>query len=423
MRVLFAVFPATAHLHPMAPLAWALQSAGHEVRVASHPEMADAITAVGLNAVQVGETVDMMAPAPDIRAQLDRITEAVQTSGNPDAQLWEILRRRVLPALAKYFPAEVTEEGSRSVLDDLVDFTRGWQPDLVLWDPAFLPAPVAARAAGAAHARLMWGTDYFAWSRHTLRQLGDRPGVEPLHDPHAALVRPMAERYGIDFDEELLVGQWTVDPMPSHLRLPLDVRYVPLRWVPFNGAAPVPQWLLEPPKRPRVCLTLGLTARERAKGSEVAVSDLLEMVADLDVELVATLDKSQTASLRTVPDNVRTIDYLPLNQLLPSCSAVIHHGGYGTMAAAVAHRVPQLVTWEDGGDAMVTAAYVTERGAGLAMDREQFTVAGLKQQLLRILNEPSFQQAADRLYADMLATPGPHEVVPVLERLTAQHRG
>ncbi|MET9519979.1 hypothetical protein [Streptomyces sp. NPDC002994] len=35
MRVLFAVFPATAHLHPITPLAWALQNAGHQVRVVS----------------------------------------------------------------------------------------------------------------------------------------------------------------------------------------------------------------------------------------------------------------------------------------------------------------------------------------------------------------------------------------------------
>ncbi|GGK26486.1 glycosyl transferase [Streptomyces camponoticapitis] len=420
MRVLFAVFPATAHLHPVTPLAWALQSAGHEVRIVSHPEMADTISAVGLTPVPLGETVDLTAPAPDIGPQLDRVTRALSLT--TDTHLWEILRRRVLPALAKYFPAGPAAAGHRDMLDDLVEFARGWQPDLVLWDPAFPPAPVAARVSGAAHARLMWGLDYFAWARQKFLERPERPGGEPVEDPQVAVVRPMLERYGLEFDEETLLGQWTVDPMPARLRLPLAVRSVPVRWVPFNGSAAVPDWLHEPPKRPRVCLSLGLTARERDKDSEVAISDLLDMVSDLDVELVATLNSSQLASLSGVPDNVRTVDYLPLNQLLPSCSAIIHHGGYGTYAAAVAHRVPQLITWEEGGDAMVTARYVTERGAGLAMDREHFSVDGLKRQLVRILEEPSFQEGAAGLYADSLTAPGPQEIVPLLERLTARHR-
>ncbi|MDK1474574.1 hypothetical protein QNO07_14285 [Streptomyces sp. 549] len=85
------------------------------------------------------------------------------------------------------------------------------------------------------HARLLWGTDCFAWSRSALRQLGARPGAEPLEDPHAALARPMLDRYGFALDEELIVGQWTVDPMPSRLRQPLDVRFVPVRWATFTG--------------------------------------------------------------------------------------------------------------------------------------------------------------------------------------------
>lgn len=34
MRVLFTTFPIPSHLHLLAPLAWALRAAGHEVGVA-----------------------------------------------------------------------------------------------------------------------------------------------------------------------------------------------------------------------------------------------------------------------------------------------------------------------------------------------------------------------------------------------------
>ena len=325
MRVLFAVFPATAHLHPITPLAWALQSAGHEVRVVSHPEMAGPISAVGLTPVSLGETVDLKAPAPDIRPRLERVTRALALTS--DSHPWRVFSEQVLPALGKYFPAGPPATGHRDMLDDLVEFTGAWQPDLVLWDPAFLPAPIAARLSGAAHARMMWGPDYFAWSRKKFLERPQPPGAEPVEDPQLAVLGPMLDRYGMEFDEELLLGQWTVDPLPTALQLPLDTRSVPVRWVPYNGSSAVPDWLHEQPKRPRVGLSLGITERERAKDGQFSISELVGTVAELDIELVATLNADQLASLDNIPDNVRTVDYLPLNQLLPSCSAIIHHGG------------------------------------------------------------------------------------------------
>jgi hypothetical protein len=40
---------------------------------------------------------------------------------------------------------------------------------------------------------------------------------------------------------------------------------------------------------------------------------------------------------------VRVVDFVPLNALLPTCSAVVHHGGSGTFAAVLEHGVPQLI--------------------------------------------------------------------------------
>ncbi|HZN74657.1 MAG TPA: glycosyl transferase family 28, partial [Micromonosporaceae bacterium] len=39
MRVLFTTFAWPSHYFPMVPLAWALQAAGHEVRMTSQPEL------------------------------------------------------------------------------------------------------------------------------------------------------------------------------------------------------------------------------------------------------------------------------------------------------------------------------------------------------------------------------------------------
>ena len=59
MRVLFVANPEKAHLLAMVPLAWALRTAGHEVRVAGQPAFADLITQAGLTAVPVGRDADL----------------------------------------------------------------------------------------------------------------------------------------------------------------------------------------------------------------------------------------------------------------------------------------------------------------------------------------------------------------------------
>ena len=44
-----------------------------------------------------------------------------------------------------------------------------------------------------------------------------------------------------------------------------------------------------------------------------------------------------------LPPDVRHVDYVPFSRLLPHCAALVHHGGIGTAAQALAAGIPQLV--------------------------------------------------------------------------------
>src|SRR5262249_33834850 len=44
-----------------------------------------------------------------------------------------------------------------------------------------------------------------------------------------------------------------------------------------------------------------------------------------------------------LPDGVRHFAWVPLSKLLPHASALVHHGGIGTSAAALAAGIPQVV--------------------------------------------------------------------------------
>ncbi len=437
MRVVFTVWPAPAHLYPVVPLAWALQSAGHEVCVASHPVLADAIVAAGLTPVPVGDPgVPPMGPGkpyPQERARLDELTARLDLDP-AQRDPWDIFYQFMLPAIWDFHPAGAPADQPRPGVDDLVAFARRWKPDLVLWDPCWPGAAVAARAAGAAQARLLWGQDYFAWSLDEFAARGtSAPGEHPLIEA----VAPVAQRHQVPLDDELLRGQWTVNPTPKGVWLPARTRDVAMRWVPFAAQTAAPTWLYEPGRR-RIAVSLGLSQRTYMQGGWGHVPSLLEAVADLDVEVVATLNAVQLDNVGTVPDNVRLVDYLPLNSLLPTCDALVHHGGMGTYATAAALGVPQLITDSDVdqglaavGDGSVaakhiestaTARHVVERGAGLALDIGHPSAEAMHKQIVRVLQTPAFAEGATALHEDILATPSPAEVVGALERLTRSRR-
>ncbi|MFJ9865368.1 activator-dependent family glycosyltransferase [Streptomyces sp. NPDC101165] len=416
MRVLFTVFPATAHVHPIVPLAWALQNAGHDVRVAIHPDAVDLVTDAGLTAVPLGnrETLSSVVEFNSNLDLLDGLDDSFALDTGRETPRWEEQWYGLTQVLAMFTP----------VLPDLVSLVERWRPDLVLWDPFCPAAAVAARIGGAAQARILWGQDNIAWLRAQSKQQLASRGAGPGQDPVNALMRPMLNPYGLDYDDELLLGQWTVDPMPPGMRLPLDLPYQSMRRVPYNGAAVVPDWLLDRTDRPRVCLTLGVGGRGRQlfRESGVGFPEIVTALAELDIELVATIDAKQRDRVTTVPDNVRLVDYVPLSQLLPTCSAIIHHGGGGTFAAAVAHQVPQLITPMPFWGEHVTARYAADRGAGLLVPSAELTAEKLRDQLARLLTEPAFGEGAAALYREMREVPSPAELVPVLEDLTAKHR-
>lgn len=430
MRVLFTTFGARNHVHAQVALAWALRVAGHEVRMASHPDLADVIARTGLTAVPVGRELNEDQVMEELREREDTSRETYDDD-TPDAQL--------LLAMDELRPEKLTYDhmhgvftamtsavfqnySSAEMIEELVDFARGWRPDLVVWDPLTFGGAVAARVTGAAHARLMFGLDLVGRMRESyLAEVDSRPaGLR--EDPMREWLGWVMERYGGTFSEDLVTGQWTIDPVPTSLRLPADLPYVAVSCVAYNGRGSIPPWLREVPKRPRVCLTLGVSHREVMGGDQASIGELIDAVAGLDVEVVATLNARQLREVDSLPANVRAVDFVPMDALLPSCSAIISHGGSGTVHAAFLHGVPQILVpgtmWDNG----IRADLVERSGAGLRLDAETLTADALRDALTRLLTEPSFAAGADRLRRETLATPSPRDIVPVLESLTAEHR-
>jgi UDP:flavonoid glycosyltransferase YjiC (YdhE family) len=111
-----------------------------------------------------------------------------------------------------------------------------------------------------------------------------------------------------------------------------------------------------------------------------------------------------SALLEPLPPAVRTAPFLPQAALLPHCRAVVSHPGAGTMLGALCHGLPQLCL-PQGTDQPSNTAALLPTGAALALQPDQSTADAVAEALGRLLNEPSFRQAATQLRAEIERMP------------------
>ncbi len=412
MRVVFCSMASKSHLFGLVPLAWAFRAAGHEVRVVASPALTEDTTAAGLTAVPVGEDIDlvdfMSHAGYDI---IDYVRSLDFSEQDPTTLTWDYLLG-MQTVLTPTFYALMSPD---SLIEGMISFCRKWRPDLVIWEPLTFAAPIAASITGIPHARLLWGPDITTRARQNFLKLLPTQPVEHQEDPLAEWLTSAQVKFGgraADvFDEELVVGQWTIDPAPARIRLDTGVETIGMRYVDYNGPSVVPEWLHEEPKRRRVCLTLGISARENSIG-QMSVDELLNALGDVDAEIVATFDEQQLVGVKSIPDNIRTVGFVPMHALLPTCAATVHHGGPGSWHTAAIHGVPQVIL-PDGWDTAVRAQRTQDYGAGITLPVPELTPDRLRESVQRVLGDVAYRDSAARMREDMFAEPSPAEVVGI----------
>lgn len=100
-----------------------------------------------------------------------------------------------------------------------------------------------------------------------------------------------------------------------------------------------------------------------------------------------------------LPSHVRHFSYVPFSALLPRSAALIHHGGIGTSAQALAAGIPQLVV-PFAHDQPDNAMHLRRLGVAQMLPARACTPRALIKALARLDSEP--MRAACRLRARML---------------------
>jgi hypothetical protein len=291
--------------------------------------------------------------------------------------------------------APVFAELAAAFSKPVVDLAAAWRPDLVLHTPLHGAALLAAAVTGVPAVAFPDG-------------LGRA----------AAVPEALAEHLGEVFAEYGVAGlparRRTLDVAPPSLfDGPADG--LPMRYVPFNGGAVVPDWLAPgagDPQRPRIAVTLGSVQPQL--GGLGPVGAVLELAGEVGAEFVLALGDVDTDSLGPLPGNVRAVGWLPLSVLLPTCTALVHHGGGGSTLTGLVSGVTQLVL-QGSGDWAVNTEPLLRRGAALTAPADDLDGALLR----RLVEDPQLRTATAQLQAEIATLPTPAEVAGDLERLVA----
>jgi UDP:flavonoid glycosyltransferase YjiC (YdhE family) len=405
MRVLFTTWAQTGHYQPMVPLAWALRAAGHDVVVATHPAFAPVVTGSGVPALPVGPDIDVPAEVRRRCAAPQGEPPAPTGSGTGIGAAGTAVRTRDLPeSRSGREILRIIVEGCAAMVDDALDYARAWRPDLVVFEPTGLLGPLVAELLGIPAVRLLWGPDFTAG----LQRIAGR------------LMAPVLDRFGLhDLD---ITGLVTLDPCPPRLRAHDSVRREPMRFVGYHGPMTMPRRLLDPAARPRVCVTGGATLHTVGLRDAYLVPRIVRAIGGLDVEVVVAALPGQRELFDDLPDNVVHFGPVPLVGLLPTCAALIHHGGAGTTMSSVVSGVPQLVVTSQP-ESVYNARQVAATGAGLHLPDEEASVERVPACLSTLLGDAAPGAAARQLRAEARALPSPATAVGRLVELATRRPG
>ncbi len=366
MRVLVTCQPGIGHFRPVEPFARALVDAGHDVMWATSRPFVDHASGpwhvhpMGLEYTLGSLSVDFDDVPPP----------------GPER----------LPYMADLFGRRSAVASARS-LEAVVD---AWQPHVILRDYLELGAALvgASRGLRVVTAGAYWGGAVRALSPFVVRA-AEELGlglVDPLRLQHGDLLMP------------------AMPPGFTQVSSFARTRYVRPH-VPT--VAPV---AASRDHRPLVHVTLGTT---EANHNTTLYRRCIEAGAALGARVVAAVGHHvDIDALGTLPEGARVVRFADHDALLPQCSAVITHGGYGTLMSCMGLGVPVVVIPQNA-DQPANAGSVTRLGIGLGVGRDP-SVEQVRNALAHALSSVAMRRSALQMGQHIRALPGPAEAVDAI---------
>jgi rhamnosyltransferase subunit B len=339
LSILLPAIGSSGDVNPVIGLGKALKGRGHDVTVATNAFFTEQVAAGGLGFAELGTRQEAETLMRDPRLWHPRrgFGSIVELALLPNiARLYRLIEERrgpnlVVAATTLCLGARVAQDRlgvptatihmQPSVLRSLVDNGRLWRLDM---------GPGMPRAVKRA---LFWFMD----TVYAERKVG--PGLNAFR-AEVGLPPVRGIFSGYMHSPELVLGlfpEWYAPPQPdwpANTRLTGFVledgggepdAHAEADAFLASGAAPV-------------LVTPGSAAMDR----EAFFKRTIAACASLGAR--AMLVTNHPAQLpRALPPGIRAFPYLPFSRVLPRCSAIVYHGGIGTLAQAIRAGIPHLV--------------------------------------------------------------------------------
>jgi UDP:flavonoid glycosyltransferase YjiC (YdhE family) len=388
MRFLMTTTGYPGHLLPMVPFARALAAAGHDVCVAAPDSSGTLVRQSGL---AFWSCADL--PEGELGSIVGSAAQLPRAGGHA---------RMIGEGFGRVAP--------RALLPDLLGIVDEWRPDLVVSESQELAGGIAAECHGLPHARVALG---LASNDEETRSLV----ADPVDDLRAELGLPpgaAAER----------------------LRSALSLTTAPP--VLDDGTGTPATHRFREATAPRagggggyVYLTFGSVAASLGFFPELYRS-AIDSLAALDAGVLVTVGPgADPAALGALPPNVHVERWMPQEEVAARADAIVCHGGYGSMLGALAHGIPLVAVPLFGGDQWRNAHRLAELGAGIALgddSRLMFepppaaVLAALPDAVDRVVTDPAYRHAAERIAREIAFLPPVGAAVHVLQEFAAQGR-
>lgn len=403
-RFLFSFAGGYGHFHPLAPLARALEHAGHEVAFAASPGMRPVVESAGFTVFPLGGGLAEDPEYQRLKAQVRDMPSGL------DAELFTYTH--IFSGVAPRLRAP-----------ELVAIAESWRPDMVIRDAAEYAAVIAAERLGLPHAVVAFAAalhtmTIFEWeSAGQLDPLRERWGLPP--DPTlTSLYRYLSLAYSpptFALGDIGPVAGRDIGGTRSNGAIPPTTRF--FRPHIFDNARDerLPAWVATLPEQPTIYATLGT---ELAREPEFYPSVLRAIIAglrDAPINLLVTVGReNDPADFGPQPENVHIERYIPQSLLLPHCDLMIMHAGSNSLLAALDAGLPMVVVPLIA-DQFFNAHVLGELGLGRVVSHDGLSPESIRAAADDALANPLYRQHVARLRAEMRALPDQQHAVELIE--------
>jgi MGT family glycosyltransferase len=402
-RFLFAAWPFHGHLFPQIALARALRLRGHDCAFYTGSQIADVVRQEGFECFTF-KHVDEAALHELMRS---RPSEPWRPANW--ARVASLMRRWLLDTIPQQ-------------LVDLEHIIGQWRPDVIgcdptMWAPvlvlfekyklpvavcSFIPAcvipgadappfgpglPLPRTWRGRLAVRLARRIARISArvGRHAANRIRRENGLAPIAMSPTEYTGRMP-LYLVPCTREFDYGRRD---------LPDTVHYVgPYLWNQPRNEGPAPALDLRG-DLPCVHVTEGTMHVHKS----LVLPAALEGLADLPMQVIVTTGSNRTIEelgIRDVANNISVVPWISHSDLLPRTDVMVTTGGAGSVLASLAAGVP-LVIIPTEWDKPEIAQRVVEAGAGVRVNPGDCNAQTLRENIVRVLNTPSYRNNAQRM--------------------------